>query len=350
MDGRESYNITATSKGALLKSVQVLAPSELVVADIPEPAEDSQVLVRPQQVGVCGTDVKVFTGAIPVAYPRVMGHEMVGEILTVPDGSHLHPGMRVLLDPALACGHCHLCRAKRPNLCINAGLMGRELDGVFAEYVRAPADALLPVPESISDKAAGVLQVLGTCIHAQRAVSVFPGQVAAVLGLGVAGQLMVQLLRERGVRVVGITRSQWKLDLAARQGAEVVVTPDRAESVLAELTDGRGPDLVVEAVGKEQTLAQAIELAAVGGEILVFGTLTGGNQGLPYYLLYLKELTIYNPRAALIDDYARGIELAAAGRLDLEPIVSHQLTLDDAGEAFELVHDPASMKVIMKVG
>ena len=332
-----------------MKAVQVLAPSELVVADIPEPDEDDQVLVRPLQVGVCGTDVKVFTGAIPVDYPLVMGHEVVGEIQTVPAGSHLSPGMRVLLDPARACGYCDLCRNQRPHLCRNAGLMGRDIDGVFAQYVRAPQNSLLPVPDSISDKAAGVLQVLGTCIHAQRAVSVFPGQVAAVIGLGVSGQLMVQLLRERGVRVVGITRSEWKLDLAARQGADAVATPDQAAAVLADLTDGRGPDLVVEAVGKEQTFAQAIELAAVGGEVLIFGTLTGGDQGLPYYQLYFKELTIYNPRAALIGDYARGIELAAAGRLDLEPIVSHELTLDDAAEAFELVHDPASMKVIMQV-
>ncbi len=332
-----------------MKAIQVVAPAELVVADIPEPADDGRVLVRPQQVGICGTDVKVFTGAMPVSYPLVMGHEVVGEIQSVPAGCHLSPGMRVLLDPARSCGHCDLCRNQRPHLCRNAGLMGRDIDGVFAQYVRAPANALLPVPESISDKAAGVLQVLGTCIHAQRAVSVFPGQVAAVIGLGVAGQLMVQLLRERGVRVVGVTRSDWKLDLAARHGAEAVATPDQAASVLADLTDGRGPDLVVEAVGKEQTLAEAIELASVGGEILVFGTLTGGNQGLPYYQLYFKELTIYNPRAALIGDYALGIELAAAGRLDLEPIVSHQLTLDDAAEAFALVHDPSSMKVLMQV-
>lgn len=227
--------------------------------------------------------------------------------------------------------------------------MGREVDGVFAEYVAVPERALLRVPDSISDVASGVLQVLGTCVHAQRAVSVFPGQVVAVIGLGVAGQLMVQLLRERGVTVVGITRSEWKLELAQRHGAAAVATPDRAEEVVAELTDGRGADLVVEAVGTEATLAQAIELVGIGGEVLVFGTLTGGTHGLPYYQLYFKELTIYNPRAALLDDYATGIDLAAAGRLELEPIVTHQLTLDDAEESFALVHDPASLKVLMRV-
>jgi L-iditol 2-dehydrogenase len=206
------------------------------------------------------------------------------------------------------------------------------------------------VPSNISPTAAGMLQVLGTCVHAQKSVQVFPGQVAAVLGLGVAGQLMVQLLRERGVQVVGITRSEWKRDLAAANGAMATAAPDEAAAVLADLTEGRGPDLLVEAAGTERTLAQAIELVGVGGEVLVFGTLTGGTEGLPYYQLYFKELTLYNPRAALPADYAVGVALAAAGRLNLEPVVTHQLTLDDAAEAFDLVHDPSSLKVLMQVG
>lgn len=333
-----------------MRAVQLMAPSELAFNDIPEPSDDRHVVVRSKQVGVCGTDVKVFTGAIEVDYPLVMGHEMVGEVITVPSGSRLAPGDRVLVDPATSCGRCDLCRRGKTHLCREAGLMGREVDGVFAEYVAVPEHALLRVPDSISPTASGVLQVLGTCVHAQRAVEVFPGQVAAVIGLGVAGQLMVQLLRERGVTVVGITRSEWKLDLARSHGADAVTTPDGAARLLAEMTDGRGPELVVEAVGTEATLSQAIELVGTAGQVLVFGTLTGGTSGLPYYQLYFKELTLYNPRAALPDDYATGIDLAASGRLELEPIVTHELTLDDAEESFALVHDPQSLKVLMRVG
>jgi threonine dehydrogenase-like Zn-dependent dehydrogenase len=102
-------------------------------------------------------------------------------------------------------------------------------------------------------------------------------------------------------------------------------------------------------VGTEATLAEAIEMAATGGEVVAYGTLTGGNQGLPYYQLYHKELTLFNPRAALIGDYADGVALAASGALRLEPIVTHVLELDEAAKAFELVHDPSSMKVLMKV-
>jgi len=332
-----------------MKAVRVTAPSTLEIADIAVPDANGQVLIKPNTVGVCGTDVKVFTGAIPVPYPRVLGHEMIGTVIEAPAGAPVKPGDRVLVDPASSCGWCDLCRKGRPHLCSNAGLMGREVDGVFAEYVRAPVSAVLPVPANISATASGLLQVLGTCIHAQKAVNVFPGQVAAVIGLGVAGQLMVQLLRERGVTVVGITRSEWKRDLASQHGATATAAPDQAASVLAELTGGRGPDLVVEAVGYEKTLAQAIDLVGIGGEVLVFGTLTGGNEGLPYYQLYFKELTLYNPRAALPGDYAVGIDLAAAGRLVLEPIVTHELALDDAAKAFELVHDDSSLKVLMHV-
>ena len=332
-----------------MRAVTVTAPSSIAIADVDEPESGGSVLVKCQTVGICGTDVKVLKGAIPVAYPRVMGHEVIGEVVEAPPGSGVAAGERVLIDPASSCGHCDLCHRGRPHLCRNAGLMGREVDGVFAEYVRVPPHRVLGVPDSVSDQAGGVLQVLGTCIHAQKAVDVFPGQVAAVIGLGVSGQLMVQLLRERGVTVVGITRSEWKRELAARHGATATAAPDQAEAVLMELTDGRGPDLVVEAVGTERTLAQAIELVGIGGEVLVFGTLTGGDAGLPYYQFYFKELTLYNPRAALPGDYAAGIELAASGRLELEPIVTHTLELGEAERAFELVHDPSSLKVLMAV-
>lgn len=333
-----------------MRAVQVTSPSTLAVADVGEPEADGLVVVRSGTVGICGTDVKILAGAIPVAYPRIMGHEMVGRVVSTPPGSRLAPGDRVLVDPAPSCGTCDLCRRGRTQLCRRAGLLGREMEGVFADLVALPETQLHAVPESISATAAGVLQVLGTCVHAQRAVQVFPGQIAAVIGLGVAGQLMVQLLRERGIDVVGITRSEWKRDLASSQGAVATASPADAPAVLDELTDGRGPDLVVECAGYEQTLAQAISLAGIGAEVLVFGTLTGGSEGLPYYDLYFKELTLHNPRAALPGDYATAIALAAAGRLDLEPIVTHELTLDDAGDAFAVVSDPSSLKVLMHLG
>ena len=333
-----------------MKAVRVAGPGVIETTDVPEPEAHDSVLVRTGQVGICGTDTKILAGKIPVDYPRILGHEMVGDVVSAPPGSPYVAGTRVLVDPGVACGWCDLCRAGRFNICRNGGLLGRDMDGVFTEYITVPANRLIPVPSEVSLKASGVLQVLGTCVHAVKALNPFPGQVAAVIGLGVAGQLIAQLLTLRGMTVIGITRSEWKRQLAADSGAAHVVAPDGAKELLSELTDGRGPDLAVEAVGTEATLGEAIDLVTIGGEVLVYGTLTGGNQGLPYYQLYHKELTLHNPRAALIGDYADGIALTASGELTLEPIVTHELSLDEAEKAFELVHDASSLKVLMTVG
>ena len=333
-----------------LKAVRVAEPGLLEVVDVPAPARDDRVLVRIQQVGICGTDTKILSGKIPVEYPMIMGHEMVGQVVSAPSDCPYPDGSRVLIDPGVFCGWCHLCRAGRTNLCINGGLRGRDVSGVFTEFAVVPVNRLVAVPETISDKAAGLLQVLGTCVHAAKLVQPFPGQVAAVIGLGVAGQLIAQLLRMLGMSVVGITRTEWKRSLASDLGAVAVAAPDEAPTVLTEVTGGNGPELVVEAVGTEDTLAEAIKLAGTGGEILAYGTITGGGKVLPYYELYHKELTLYNPRAAVLEDYADAVSLAASGAMSLEPIVSHELDLDEAGRAFELVHDSSSLKVLMKVG
>ena len=333
-----------------MKAVRVVEPGRLDVVDVPTPSDSNQVVVRIHQVGICGTDTKILSGKIPVAYPRILGHEMIGEVAAAPPNTPYPVGTRVLVDPGVSCGWCHLCRAGRTNLCINGGLLGRDSDGVFTEYTVAPVNRLVSVPDTLSDKAAGLLQVLGTCVHAVKRIHPFPGQVAAVIGLGVTGQIIAQLLRMQGMNVVGITRSEWKRSLASDLGATAVAEPAQASAVLTEITAGKGPELVVEAVGTEATLSEAIKLVGTGGEILAYGTITGGGKGLPYYELYHKELTLYNPRAAVIDDYADGVELAAAGAMSLEPIVSHELDLDEAERAFELVHDPSSMKVLMKVG
>ncbi len=332
-----------------MRAVRAVAPDALELADVVEPEPGDDVLVKTLRVGICGTDTKIFHGKIPVEYPRILGHELVGEVVSAPADTPMEPGDRVLVDPGVACGWCAMCHAGRPNICLNGGLLGRDVDGVFTEYVTVPVERLVSIPPVVDDSSSGLLQVLGTCVHAVKRLTLFPGQVAAVVGLGVSGQLITRLLAIQGVRVVGITRTEWKRELASRNGAVATATPDDAQELLDEITAGLGPQIVVEAVGKEATLSQSISLAATGGEILVFGTLTGGGTGLPYYDLYHKELNILNPRAALIGDYADGIQLVASGALSLDGLVTHELALEDAAHAFELVDDPSSLKVLMTV-
>ncbi|MDP9481619.1 MAG: alcohol dehydrogenase catalytic domain-containing protein [Chloroflexota bacterium] len=334
-----------------MKAVVLRGPSVVEIAQVPEPDATDGALVQLELVGICGTDVKIVKGDIPVDYPRVLGHELIGRVVQAGPRAIVPAGTRVLVDPAVACGHCELCRADRANICRWGALLGRDLDGGFAERIAVDELRLHPVPESIEPAAAALLQVLGTCVHAQAGVDVRPPDTAVVIGLGVTGLLHVQLLRARGIRrIVGVTRSETKRQLALRLGASAVAAPADAEDLVASLTDGRGADLVIEAVGSVPTLSQAIGTAASGATIVVFGTITAARaEELPFYQLYYKELRILNPRAALGRDYDRAIALATAGEVELAPLWSRSYPLEEAATAFHEVADPGSLKVTLDV-
>ncbi len=331
-----------------MKVVEVIGPGQLRLADRQMPRGDGDAVVTVDRVGICGTDVKILSGDIPVAYPRVMGHEMVGTVLQPGRGDLVSVGQRVLIDPAITCGYCDQCRRGRLNTCRNGGLMGRDSEGVFAEQVAVSSHRLHVIPDHVTDEAAALLQVLGTVVHAQYQAAVSPEMTAVVVGLGVSGLLHLQLLLARGLyKVIGVTRSDWKLELADRFGATATAVPAEAPDVVAEVTDGRGADLVIEAAGTERTLRQSIELAGLGATIVVFGTTTKGSEGLPYYQLYLKELTLLNPRAANPHDYDVAIRLTADGRLDPASLLTHTLPFEQAEAAFEATGSADSLKVTL---
>jgi 2-desacetyl-2-hydroxyethyl bacteriochlorophyllide A dehydrogenase len=299
-------------------------------------------------MGLCGTDLKILAGAIPVRYPRILGHEMVGTVVRPGPRALFPEGSRVLVDPGVACGHCALCRNDRTHLCPNGALMGRDVDGGFADLVAVDESRLHLVPPGLSAPEASLLQVLGTCVHAQSLVPVFPGQTAVVLGLGVSGLLHVQLLRARGIdRIVGVTRTAWKRELAERLGATATAAPEDAQRVVEAVTGGAGAELVVEAAGQLEALVQAVDLAGAGGRILVFGIAEAGPVDLPAYALYYKELDVRYARAAQPRDYASAVRLAALGRLQLAPLWSASFPLEEAGRAFEAAGSPDSLKITL---
>ncbi|MCY4370596.1 MAG: alcohol dehydrogenase catalytic domain-containing protein [bacterium] len=331
-----------------MRAAVTLGPGNLDVVDVANPHAGEAVLVHLERAGICGTDLKILDGAAPIRYPRILGHELVGTTSSASPGGRIPSGARVLVNPGIHCGDCYLCRKDRPQLCPRGGLLGRELDGVFAEQIALEETFLHVVPDRIAPDDAGLLQVLGTVVHSQEAVPVAQDTVVVVIGLGVSGLLHVQLLGHRGAgRVIGVTRSSWKLELARRLGASAVATPDKAAGIVAEVSGGRGADLVIEAVGTESTVAQAIEFCAPGGDVVIYGTVTGGSGRIPYYQLYLKEITVHNPRAARPRDYDAAIALAAAGHIQLAPLISSLHPLKHAGTAFAEARIGDSLKVLL---
>ena len=324
-------------------------PGAVAVREVPAPEASGLALVRVGVAGICGTDRALAAGVFPVTAPRVLGHEMTGWVAVPGPGRAVPAGTPVVVNPAAYCGACRECRRDLPHLCARGGLLGRDLDGCFAEYVAVPESLLHPLPAEVTADEAALVQVLSTCVHAQSGVAVSPDSTAVVIGLGVAGLLHVQLLRARGVRaIVGVTRAAWKRDLALACGASAVVTPGGAAAAVAGATGGQGAGIAIECAGAAATLAQAIRLAGPGATVIMFGMVRTAD-GLPAYEGYLKELTIRCPRASRPRDFDTAIRLCAERRIDVTPLVTGRFPLPDAARALAASEDPAQLKVVLDV-
>jgi len=354
-----------------MKAMVLRAPSDLVLDEVarPQPAS-GQVLVRITHSGICGTDWKIYNGSIPVPYPLIPGHEMAGHVVAVgadkaagadvkvgadlkvgPYDHAISIGDRVIIDPETYCGVCFYCQKGFTNLCPNGTLIGRDVNGGFAEYLLVPASQVFKLPASIDDRTAPMIQVLTTCLHAQRQVETFPGDTVAVLGLGVTGQLHVQLAKARGARVIGITRSAEKRAMAEKLGADVTIPGgDNAIEQLRALTEGRGADVTIETTGVLKQLEQCVHMTRFGGKVLMFGIYTAKEGALPFYDLYFKEVSLISARVAKPEDYTACIALVERGQVKLEPLVSDVMPLGELKEAIGLLASDSGqrMKIIME--
>ncbi len=335
----------------LLQAAVLTEPGRIELRVLDEPPRDqAQALVRIRSVGICGTDLSIFAGKIPVGYPRVLGHEMVGEVMAAPPGSAA-AGTRVIVDPNVVCGRCGRCREGRANLCSAGWLLGRDRDGGLCELVAVPAANLHRLPDDLEDHVAPLIQVLTTCVHAQRMMEVFPGDAVAIVGLGVTGLLHLQLAKARGAwPVVCVTRSGEKLELARRLGADVTVEANDPSAVerVREATEG-GADVSIECAGTVAAFARAVEMARPGGRVLAYGTIAETSGPFPFYDLYYKELAVTGARAAQAEDYPVAIEAVASGRLRLDPLVNRRVPLESVAEALATGGGPGALKVIVDV-
>ncbi len=333
--------------GNPLKAAILEAPGRFDLAEVDEPSPRAgSTLIRTRAVGLCGTDAKIISGRIPVDYPRVIGHEIGGEVQSDPTG-RLDPGTPVVIDPGIACGVCPQCRAGRENICTGGWLIGRDRDGGLREFVEVPAENVHPLPDRLPTDLAPLVQVLATCVHGQELMPVLPGSTVVVLGLGVTGLLHLQLAKRSGAgRLVGVSRSRSKLDLASAFGADATAEATHGLEPILEAADG-GADLVIECVGSVETLARAVEIARVGGSILAYGTISETEGSFPYYSLYYKELLVGHPRSARASDFPTAIETVASGKVDLAPLVSHRFPLSRIHDAVVAADAPGALKVLI---
>lgn len=331
-----------------MRAAVVTGTNQVGIRDCAEPAATCGALIRVMYGGICGTDLKIVRGEVPLNPPVILGHEIVGSVETAPTGSSIPVGARVVVDPSLFCDSCAVCRRGLRHLCPHGGLIGRDADGGFAELLVVPGNRLHVVPDEISATDAAMLQVLSTCVHGQGQLSPQLGQRAAVIGLGVTGILHIGLLAARGIStIVGISRSKAKRELALEFGATAVGTPEEGARLMTEATAGEGADLVIECAGTAAALSQATTIAGHRATILMFGTIAPTANDVPTYHWYQKELTLLNTRAASAADFGVAISLIRSGLLRPGRLVTSSYPLDELASALTATALPGELKVTL---
>ncbi|MCI4061387.1 zinc-dependent dehydrogenase [Micromonospora sp. R77] len=345
-----------------MKVVRFHAPGDVRIEDAPEPTPGAaDVKIRVRACSTCGTDVKISRfGHHHIDPPRVMGHEIAGEITEVGgDVTGWQPGDRVQVIAAIPCGTCAECRHGRMTVCPNQVSMGYHFDGGFAEYMVVPhnvlaVDGLNRIPEGLSFAEASVAEPLACVLNGQNLAGVGEGDDVVVVGSGPIGCLHVRLARARGAaRVFLVDLNRERLDLAAN-----LVQPDAAicgaetdvvDAVL-KLTEGRGADVVITATAAGAAQEQAVQMTARQGRISFFGGLPKDKPviSLDSNLVHYRELTIVGANGSSPEHNKEALRLIASGAVPVADLITHRLPLDRALDAFGIVARGEAIKVTIE--
>jgi L-gulonate 5-dehydrogenase len=331
------------------------APHTLGFRDVPEPvAGPGEALIDVEAVGICGSDIHLYTGDHPYShFPNVQGHEFGGRIKALPAGydGPFHVGQRVAVEPLLMCGHCLPCRRGRGNCCVNMRTFGAHIDGALSERIAVPVTLLYDADDLSADLAA-LVEPVSIGVHAVARSSIRAGDQAVIYGAGPIGQAILLAAADLGARLLVVDRLPSRLELAMDLGAERTVDTSResADDAIAGWTNGDGPVVVYEATGVPRVLEMAIGAVAPSGTVVVVG-LSNEAISIPMVTFTRKELTVVGSRNNM-GQFGRAADLVRRNRAKAERLISHRFAFGDAAAAFELaLNEPSTTeKVIIRVG
>jgi 2-desacetyl-2-hydroxyethyl bacteriochlorophyllide A dehydrogenase len=318
-----------------MKALVLHKPGQASIENIPEPAlTGGNVLLKVRMVGFCGSDLNSFRGLNPlVSYPRIPGHEVSATIVQAGGGeSGLSVGTDVALSPYTSCGTCASCRRGRPNACQFNQTLGVQRDGALTEYIVMPPEKLYPARLTVKELC--LVEPLTVGFHAVSRGRVTAADAVAILGCGGVGLGAVAAASARGAKTICIDVDDEKLELARLAGGSQTINTSKEplHDRLREMTQGRGPDVVIEAIGTPVTFRAAVEEAAFTGRVVYIGY---AKEPVSYEtrLFVQKELDILGSRNAQPEDFKAVIQLLEAGTFPVTQAVSLVVSLEDAPEA-----------------
>ena len=336
-----------------MKSVVCEAPGDLRLGLKPIPtAASGEVLLRVRRIGVCGTDMHIFRGTQPfLAYPRVMGHELSGEVVTAPAGSGLAPGDEVFVMPYLSCGTCVACRKGKTNCCTRIQVLGVHRDGGMAEYLTVPAQFVLKT-EGISLDDAAMLEFLAIGMHAVRRGAVAGGQRVLVVGAGPIGVAVALFASLEGAQVTVLDARADRLGFCkdVLNVAHVVTAGEGDADALRDITEGDFFDAVFDATGNIKAMERGLDFVAHGGTYVLV-SIVPERLSFADPEFHKRETTLLGSRNATVDDFRAVLAAMKAGLVPTRAMNTHRTTLDAFIETLPQWMDPASgvIKAIVEV-
>ncbi len=336
-----------------MKSVVCEAPGKLRLGFRPIPtAAGDDVLLRVRRIGVCGTDMHIFRGTQPfLAYPRVMGHELSGEVVTAPASSGLVPGDEVFVMPYLSCGACVACRKGKTNCCTRIQVLGVHRDGGMAEYLAVPAQFVLKT-EGISLDDAAMLEFLAIGMHAVRRGAVAAGQRVLVVGAGPIGVAVALFASLKGAQVTVLDARADRLGFCkdVLHVAHIVTAGAGDAEALAAVTGGDFFDAVFDATGNIKAMERGLDFVAHGGTYVLV-SIVPERISFADPEFHKRETTLLGSRNATVDDFRDVLAAMKAGLVPTRAMNTHRTTLDEFVDALPRWMDPASgvIKAIVEV-
>lgn len=323
---------------------------------IPQPGP-GEALVRVGSVGVCASDVHWWKdgriGSTAISEPLVLGHEAAGTVEAIGEGvTEVKPGQRVAIEPSQPCLECEFCQAGHYNVCPSVKFFGTPpTDGCFRDYVVWPASLLMPIPDTISMDEAAMLEPLAVGVYASQLAAIKPGETVAIIGAGAIGLSVLQTAKLADASTVLISEPiAARRELALKLGADYTCSPEDLAQMTAEITSGRGFDVVFECAGQIETVRETARIARILGRVMIVGIPRGDDYPFDASAARRKQLTVtFVRRSNLTAEPA--IELARDGKVDAASYATHIFPLERAAEALELAESKSDgvIRAIVRV-
>lgn len=338
-----------------MKQAVLEQPGRVLIRDVPLPEPGpGQILLKIKEIGVCGSDIHAWHGKHPyIRCPIVQGHEFSAQVVKSGSGARgFRAGDNVTVMPQVVCGTCYACRHGNYHICSSLKVIGCQVDGAAQEYFAVDASLALRLPPGMSYEIGATVEPVAVGVHALSRLGPVNGRRLLVLGAGPIGNLAAQSAQAMGADVMITDINEFRLEIASRCGIKHCVHTGREDLATAVQRSfgSDGADAILECVGAQETIQQAISVSRKGGAVVVVGVF-GEKPVVDVGLIQDKELSVNGTLMYKAQDYRRAIRLLVSGTVDPLPLITHRFPFSQYGAAYEHIErsGTTSMKVLIDV-